>query len=195
MQQTEGDLGAPGEFEELVETATLLGDSVILDSDGPDGLYVQRRFKALERGIPLFNTTACLDPDTKEMAAAIGEAMYDQAESADMLGKFLGAFKNKEAARRERTLQTAAAALAINAADWMLLENAGEVLSKKEQGKQHIVASVFPLSLDVARKADILGLQVDVRRINADSWPFDVTKESFILPSILATGKFDSTLV
>ncbi len=194
MQRTGSDLGDPGEYEALVESATLVGHSVTLKG-GSDQTYLTRRDKASpEKDILLFSAENFLNPRTRDVIAEISEVVNDRFQSAELFHQQISPF-DSEAIHREEIIQAAAGALATNAFNWGILETTGLLLSRRDPGEQHVVMGLLPYHLDIVRLAgSILGITVDERRIRENEWPIKMTLESHALKTIQSSGKFDTSI-
>lgn len=192
MQQIAADLGSPGEFEEQMATATMAGDRFMAVGFREDETYLQRFVRTLEsRPMPIFDTGNPPDPTAGFLVAGIRAAFLKRLKSNNEPARAIELLEDTETMRREGIIKGAAGAMLLHVLDWSVLDFVGS-MAANQGGQHHAVVSLKPLNLDLVRKATMLGLAVDARRIGEDEWPLEMVTETHHTQFTLETGKFDT---
>lgn len=189
MQNTADNLGAPGEFEALMETATLLGDD-ISPSTQQNLSYRERCIAAVRnKAVTGFHVGHPSNPHTYDVVReirlmALNHKRGDMFEDIRLL--------DPETFIQKVTTRRISAAMLLHVEQWSILQNVDE-FAESNPGKHHAVLCLKPFGLDIVRKAQqVLGLTVGVRRIDEENWPIDYVSDTFNASAILSTGKFDT---
>lgn len=118
--------------------------------------------------------------------------MFDAYNERLRSSRLMASLMDDPELAKESIILKAAEATFVNAADWRVLQAMGELFQMVEsQGREHVLMSLLPIRLDLARKAsDILGLAVEVQTIDELTWPPAMMQESWEISQMLRVGQF-----
>ncbi len=197
-QQEASDLGAPEEFERLIEDAQLFGDSTWgLRLPSEDKGYTTRMVEASEQAVleGRLHIVGLLD-DT--------HAHENTLEYIERLRAYGDGLDAELAADKQQSLDTriklnAAMGHTVNALQWLAVANACTELSaavrRTSMAKQHLVVSLHPLGagvplgIGVLRMFRALKIESTVVTPGNEYWSEQSTETEACMDTTLATGR------